>query len=56
MNDDSNTPSPQQEGYDARGLIEQYARWKRKAAVLIWAALGALFLLTLLFVALGWIR
>ena len=37
-------PEPEAEGLDARGLIDQYARWKRKAALLIWAALGLLLL------------
>jgi hypothetical protein len=48
MTDDpSSTTSdaaPEAEGLDARGLIDQYARWKRKAALLIWAALGLLLL------------
>ncbi len=55
MDENHIPPNPPQEGYDARGLIDQYARWKRKAALLIWAALGVLLLFTLVFVALGWI-
>lgn len=35
---------PEPQGLDARGLIDQYARWKRKAALLIWMALGLLLL------------
>jgi len=40
------SPSPEAppDGLDARGLIDQYARWKRKAALLIWAGLGLLLL------------
>lgn len=56
MRDEQHTPENPQEGYDARGLIEQYARWRRKAALLIWGALGFLLLVTIVFVALGWIR
>ncbi|MCS6835835.1 MAG: hypothetical protein NZ750_07440 [Anaerolineae bacterium] len=47
MTDAPSPPSdapPEPEGLNPRGLIDQYARWKRKAALLIWVALGLLLL------------
>ncbi|GEM_PF-6419699 len=40
------------ESYDAQGLIDMYARWKRKSALWIWGLLAFLVVAVMVIVAL----